>query len=129
MHKEELRKLAGSAQKGSWVAYDAAVRIDDAEGKPLVCWGIHCDVKTAKRNHAYIAAANPKQVIELLDEIKAKDAYIAELQAALPDERFLGEIMVNDQGLLQSQNVIDCHQKDLDALPVGTKIYAHLKGK
>jgi hypothetical protein len=97
---------------------------NDGEGGSLYAWD-----SEAKSNLEFIAAANPKQVIALLDEIKAKDAYIAELEASLPDERFLGEIMIDRERNFFTYKFIDCHQKDLEGLPVGTKIYAHMEKK
>ena len=84
--KEELRKLAEAATPGPWNYYDDSLSTGRIE---IVALG-----KTVTRiyrsvpeedgaNAEFIAAANPKTVIALLDTIEAQAALLKQAKSAL----------------------------------------------
>lgn len=98
MDIEELKKLALEATPGPWEHYHNKLRsqfkavineIKKADGRPVVKWsgfdGVDCQ-RAAKKDAAYIAAANPAAVLELISEIAelrhAQDGLFDRLSAA-----------------------------------------------
>ena len=71
MSKPDLRKLAENATEGPWIRDHTDVCVDN-EHKTLVT---NCRCAS---DAAYIAAANPAAIIELLDELDEMRAAIIE---------------------------------------------------
>lgn len=87
---DHLRKAAEAATPGPWQQAPDGWRIFDTprRGKSIkllaaVAWNIATRTPSAKANAAYIAAANPKVILELLDRLAALEAENARLREAL----------------------------------------------
>lgn len=81
MTHDELRKLAEAATPGPWeIAERNRSKCFSVEASPsmkIVC--TYGDSLAAQQDSAYIAAANPKTVLELLDEIAELEGEIESL--------------------------------------------------
>lgn len=78
--KQSLRTAAENATPGEWCTDDYHGVIADA-GLNANYYIASCSGPDNRSNKRFIAAANPATVLALLDELEAKDAKIANLNA------------------------------------------------
>lgn len=102
----ELRKLAQAATPGAWVVNDdplvneGAPHLMTEDGYAIAdFWGNESSLglKGNERNAAYIAAANPAAVLELIAEVDRQRGYADDLTIALESsEKQLKDSRAND---------------------------------
>lgn len=87
--KRALREAAEKATPGPWYVHDKpcedgnyGIDTSDKEflAEAVVWWGFSRQSIWREEDAKHIAAANPAAVLELLDELEAKDKRIAELE-------------------------------------------------
>lgn len=76
MNLEELERLAKEADNGPWLYDEDENMVFDINSVVLV-------FDARERNTKYIAAANPKVILEMIEEIKKKDKEIDRLREVL----------------------------------------------
>lgn len=83
LNKQALRSKARSSSAGEWIkesgdGWEAICSSDDqANGNFIIA---HFEGPDAKANREFVQVANPATVLELLDELEAKDRQILKLQ-------------------------------------------------
>ena len=83
---DELRRLSRQASGGRWQAYgdagsfDAGIRTDDGQ---RVCGGDKYEGHFSGANAQFVAAANPKTVLAMADEIDKLRAELAKRESEL----------------------------------------------
>lgn len=90
INKQALREAAEKATPGLWVEICGEVTTADYEvdGVTFLDHICNCEIiGTESQNAEFIATANPTTVLELLDELEAKDKRIAELEAESEERR------------------------------------------
>ncbi|HDZ3423879.1 TPA: ead/Ea22-like family protein [Pseudomonas aeruginosa] len=79
----ELRRMAGAATPGPW-EYQAPLKVLAADRTWIVLIALsHANYREDEANSRFIATANPKTVLALLDEIDRLKAENEELRGAL----------------------------------------------
>lgn len=118
MTHEELRKLAEAATPGPWewlsfTSRNSYFPIMAENQKIMVCDAGFGKAEKATNNSAYIAAANPQQVIALLDEIAQLRAEVEQSKRDAESFEFKAQRLRNVVNMLGLEDAAPYSDEDL----------------